>query len=73
MITRKTRTIEELNADPMLENVYVRWMGQTVSLYAGNKMLTVLSATPNVLDKIVRWLDKNSYRATQIHDGRIWL
>ena len=67
------RTIEELNADLMLDDVKVLWTGNFVQLYFGNKFLTTLEATANLQDKITRWCDKNCMRCTQVHDGRIWL
>jgi hypothetical protein len=63
----------ELNADQQLDDLKVLWTGQTVSLMLDGKILTSLQATANIQDKIAQWCLKNSYRCTQIHDGKIWL
>lgn len=63
-----------LNQDSILEDVKVLWHGQYVLLLSeGGKTLTTLEADLKVQEKILRWCQKNSYRCTQIHDGRIWL
>jgi hypothetical protein len=67
-------TIEEINKDFLRDDVRVLWISSGVALTLNGKILTVLSAEfPGLLDKITRWCDKNSYRCTQVHDGKIWL
>jgi TusA-related sulfurtransferase len=51
----------------------VLWSGQQVLLTLDGKILTVLRATASVRVNIEAWCFKNSYRCTQIHDGKIWL
>lgn len=73
------RTMEQLNADFMLDNTRVLWAGDVVALFTAGqgknylgKQLTVFTAD-NIVAKITRWCAKNNYRCTQVREGRVWL
>jgi hypothetical protein len=66
------RTIEEMNADLLRDDVRVQWMGQSACLFHGDKLMAVFATqAPGLIEKIVRWLNKNCYRCTQIQNGKI--
>ena len=68
----KMKTIEELNADFLLDDVTVLWSGTNAILLLNGKHLTYFSALEgDLVAKITRWCRKNSYRCTQIQNGRI--
>lgn len=68
-------TIEELNADQLLDDVKIQWCGQVVILWHAEtgKILTRLTVDGGTVAKVVNWCRKNSYRCTQVQGGRIML
>jgi len=70
-----TPSIEDLNADIMLDDAKLLWTGRTATLMdpSMRKVLAVFTADEAILPKLCAWLRKNHMRCTQIQNGRIIL
>lgn len=68
------RRFAQNQADLSLDNIKVQWMGESVLLYKGNENLTSLSSRlPYIVERIMAYCVKNTYRCSQIQNGRIML
>lgn len=66
------KLFEAYQKDLTLDDLQVHWAGQVVRLLSGNTLMAHF--TPhNVIYKIKNWCVKNSYRCSQIQNGRILL
>lgn len=75
-----TNEFKRNQADLTLEDIKVIWMGRTVLLHKYGSdpktlgpMLTSMVADSNIVQKIKRWCVKNSYRCSQIQNGKVML
>lgn len=66
-------TLDEMNLDQMRDDIKIIWCAKVILLTLAGKVLTTLSIDGVLQKKIERWCDKNNYRCTQVHDGKIWL
>jgi hypothetical protein len=78
------RGFEKNQADHMLDDAKVHWMGQQVRLYVPAGMtsakqidmvgtLAMMTADAKLVRKIKVWCVKNHYRCSQIQNGKVML